>query len=788
MRTLSRLSLALVVFALMAANSAACAETQRVLIVHSFGRATPPFAAQSTAFQTTLTKEFGESVDINEVSLDIASYGQPDLEEPFVEFLLARLSTWQPDLVVPIGSPAGQFVVKYRNRFFPRSAIIYTAMDRRTLPADAFQNNATFVGDSFDLPGLFEDILQLAPDTNHIAIVVGTTPMERFWTQALRDAVEPFTNRVRVTWFNDGSFDETLRQIATLPPRSFIVFGLLIRDASGVTHNQDNILQRLHAAANAPISGIFQHQLGLGLIGGRLYSSEAAGAASACIAVRLLRGEPISKFPPRDLFALSPRYDGRELQRWNISEDRLPPGSVIEFREPTAWQRYRWQIVGAITVIGLQTVLLAGLHVQTGRRKRAEAALRDRLSFETLVSGLSATFAKLRGAEVGRGIEEGLRQVGEHLGVDRATITQSVRGGDAIEAVHVWRRPGAASPPLPTSHTDLPWSVARLGRGQLVRFSRLRDLPDDASVDRETFARMGITSGVALPLTTGGSTMGALTLSLLSREQEWSDDLVQRLEFVAEIFSSALLRGRTVVELEKLRHSLSHVSRVTTMAELTASLAHELRQPLTAILSNAQAARRMLDRGVEDTKELREILSDIVADDQRASELIEHVRAFIKKDDVHRGPVDVNAVVQDVVSLVRNDTLIRNISVEVDLDPGLPPVMIGRVQLQQVLVNLLMNAFDAVGSSPERRTTVTTRKDGTAIHVSVKDSGSGIRVGDIARIFNPFYTTKSSGLGMGLSIVRSLIEAHGGQVWAENNKDGGATFTFTVPVMQGHDG
>jgi hypothetical protein len=155
------------------------------------------------------------------------------------------------------------------------------------------------VGDSFELSGLFDDILQLAPDTNHIAVVIGASPLERFWAKALRDAVEPFTNRVRVTWFNDLSFDETLRQVATLPPHSFILFGLLLRDAAGVTHNQDNVLQRLHAAANAPINGVFQNQLGRGIVGGRLNPAEAAGAASARIAIRILRGEPIAKFTPQ---------------------------------------------------------------------------------------------------------------------------------------------------------------------------------------------------------------------------------------------------------------------------------------------------------------------------------------------------------------------------------------------------------------------------------------------------------------------------------------------------------
>ena len=260
---------------------------------------------------------------------------------------------------------------------------------------------------------------------------------------------------------------------------------------------------------------------------------------------------------------------------------------------------------------------------------------------------------------VQRGIEESLGRVAEHLGVDRATVSQRVRDSDAVEAIHVWRRPGGPTALLPTRRADLPWTAERIGSGQLLRFSRLDDLPAEAAVDRETFARIGITSGLALPLITGVATMGALTLSTLGRQREWPDDLVQRLRFVAGIFSSALVRRHNEVELEKLRHDLSHFDRVAAMAELTASLAHELSQPLTAILSNAQAARRMIDRGVKDPKDLREILTDIVADDQRASEVIRHVRRFIKKDGTHRTPVDVNAVVQDVVSLLRNDAISR---------------------------------------------------------------------------------------------------------------------------------
>ena len=133
---------------------------KRVLMVHSFGSTAPPFTTHSTAFETTLTQEMGKRIDLDQVSLDMARYAQPDMEEPFVEFLLKRLAKWQPDLVVPVGSPAGRFVAKYRDRLFPQTPVIYTGMDLRTLPPAAFQN-ATFVGESFNLAGLVEDILQL---------------------------------------------------------------------------------------------------------------------------------------------------------------------------------------------------------------------------------------------------------------------------------------------------------------------------------------------------------------------------------------------------------------------------------------------------------------------------------------------------------------------------------------------------------------------------------------------------------------------------------------------------
>ena len=183
-------------FALLVPICASAAEAKRVLVVHSFGTVAPPFTNHSTAFETELVARMGPRLDLDEVSLDMARYADPHLQEALVEYLQKRQAEWQPDLVVPIGSPAGVFVAQNRNRLFPNAAILYCGMDQRRLPPDALEKNATFVGENFDLPGFIEDILQVAPTTKNIAVVIGASPVERFWAQAFREAFEPFANRV----------------------------------------------------------------------------------------------------------------------------------------------------------------------------------------------------------------------------------------------------------------------------------------------------------------------------------------------------------------------------------------------------------------------------------------------------------------------------------------------------------------------------------------------------------------------------------------------------------------
>jgi two-component system sensor kinase FixL len=250
-------------------------------------------------------------------------------------------------------------------------------------------------------------------------------------------------------------------------------------------------------------------------------------------------------------------------------------------------------------------------------------------------------------------------------------------------------------------------------------------------------------------------------------------------------------RKETELELQRQRGELAHLTRVSTMGELSASLAHELNQPLTAILSNAQAAQRFLIANPADLEELREILKDIVKDNARASEIIQRMRALVKKEEVAFAPIDLGSVVRDVAALVRSDAILQGVRILLEVNPDLPPVRGDKVQLQQVVLNLLLNAFDAMKDCPANEREVKVLAEtacASLLKLTVRDRGAGLNGDSLDKIFQPFYTTKRDGLGMGLAISRSIIDAHGGRLWAESNPDRGATFHCTLPVNDGDRG
>lgn len=442
----------------------------------------------------------------------------------------------------------------------------------------------------------------------------------------------------------------------------------------------------------------------------------------------------------------------------------------------------------AETVLVLALVLI-GIRVALERagRRRAERSLGERLRFETLLSEQVATFSRVSGPDVDRAIQRSLRQMADFLVVDWGNLTEYSDDSQTARATHWWAAEGVNPKPAEVGFDEIPWVVDRLRHGELVRFSRIDELPErEAAVDRRTYQRLGIRAQIAVPLTVEGAVVGALAFST-GTERAWRDEFVQRLHLLGEVLASTLSRRRAEMEGQRLRQNLAHVGRVSTMGELTASLAHELNQPLTAILSNAQAAQRILDSDPADLVEVREILRDIVDDDKRAGEVIQRLRGFLRKSDLQLATLDIGNLVGQVARLVTSDAIIRNVTIRLELEADLPPVCGDRVQLQQVVLNLLMNGLDAMreSSAGERVVVLRTSRAGpAAVVVVVEDSGTGIEGADLEHVFHAFYTTKPDGLGMGLAIARSIVEAHGGRLHGRNNPGGGATFSFTLPTPE----
>ena len=246
-------------------------------------------------------------------------------------------------------------------------------------------------------------------------------------------------------------------------------------------------------------------------------------------------------------------------------------------------------------------------------------------------------------------------------------------------------------------------------------------------------------------------------------------------------------RKRAELDAAAQRQELAHLNRVLILAEQSGALAHELSQPLAAILTNAQAARRLLDQSPLDLDELRAALDDVIKNDKRAGAVIHRLRELLKKSNTVRQPLDLNEVTREVLDLTHSDLLLRRMKITTALSPGIPPVLGDRVQLQQVILNLVLNACDAMSTvePAERELTLTTVADDEFVQIAIADRGAGIPDGQLDSVFEPFVTHRPQGLGLGLAISRSIVLAHRGRIQAENNVGRGATFRCFLPVANG---
>ena len=516
---------ALIVFlaASLGCSAGIAAESKRVMLLHSFGSDFKPWSEYAKSIRTELKQQSPWPLDITEHSLVTARSPDEDPEVPFVEYLRALFAKRPLDLIVSIGAPAAAFVQRHRQRLFAATPMVFTAVDQRRVQYSSLTANDAVVALRIDYLSAFENILQVLPGTKNVIVVVGTSPIEKFWKEAIGKEVEPLANRIKLSWTDELSFEALLKQASALPPHTAIFWELMIVDAAGVVHEGDVPLTRLHAVATAPIFSYDESFFGNAIVGGPLLLAADTGRQTAAVAIRILNGEKPDEIRAPVVQFASPVFDWREMQRWGISESRLPPGSEILFRSPTAWEQYRTYILAFIAAILIQSALISWLLYEHWRRQRAEILARNTLS------------------------------------------------------------------------------------------------------------------------------------------------------------------------------ELTQVNRMATVGQLSASIAHEIRQPLAAVLANAEAALRWLARA--NVEEVRESLKGIVSEGHRASDIITNLRAMFKHDVQEKTLVDINKLVLSVLALVRIDLQKHEIDLQTQLDDRIPQVLGNQVQLQQVILNLVMNAIESMSSS-----------------------------------------------------------------------------------------
>ena len=357
-------------------STAAQPSARSVLLMHSFDAGYAPDYAFTRAVRTELARQFPEPLNFFEVSVRPTPSAGPLQEEAVVNYLRSSLAGQRLDLVVTVSAPAALFARKYREQLFPDTPVLLTGVDQRWVQHEVLTAHEAVVPIAIDPVRVVEGILRIRPETTNLVVVVGDSRFEQGWRDEFAREFQRFADRLTLTWFNTLSFAEMLKRTRTLPANSAILYSVLSVDAKGFSHSEERVLAELHEAATAPLFGLFSHQMGSGVVGGPILSIEDVARDTASIGVRLLSGESAATIKTAIQTAQRPMYDWRELQRWGISETRLPPGSTILFRQPTVWDQYKTYIVGVAVFVALQSAFIAGLVLQHARRRKTEMALR----------------------------------------------------------------------------------------------------------------------------------------------------------------------------------------------------------------------------------------------------------------------------------------------------------------------------------------------------------------------------------------------------------------------------
>ena len=512
-------------------------------------------------------------------------------------------------VIVAMGSGTLELVQRWRDELWPGIPVVFGMVDEVDYAALKLPNDAT----GSILRTLLADLIGVAravvPDLETVVLVGDHWDRQNIF-RSWRLEIPKATAGLNVIDLVGATMVEVRKRVEALPARSAIVYSAMYSDGEGTYYSPAKALELVAETANRPIIVAAEPLVALGGIGGSVVVPDLIGADAAKLALRILHGEPASSIPVAMSHAVKPVFNWLQMQRWGVRESDLPSGSEVRFREPSQWEKYRWQTLGVATVLLVQAGLISILLHERHRRANAERESRNHMA------------------------------------------------------------------------------------------------------------------------------------------------------------------------------ELAHANRQATAGELSSTIAHELNQPLGAILTNTETAELVLNSPAPNLSEVKEILADIRRDDIRASEVIHRMRGFLRRAPFEDKAIDLNDTVRKVFDFLAAQAAARNVTLYFEPSGEALQVRGDQVQIQQVIMNLVVNSMDAMAAIPNGRSVIgrTELNGGSSAVVSILDSGPGIPDEKLNEIFDPFFTTKKQGMGIGLSISRTIVQAHKGRIWAENQREGGAVFHLSLPL------
>lgn len=703
-------------------------ERPRVLMLFSNDRMLPANQEIELGIRSAVA---GGQVEFFGEFLDAVRFSGPDQSQNMKRFLVQRHQANPPAACICIGPQAMEFLAAHGNSLFPDVPIIITAVTPPQLASLPALGGVAGRPMDWDIRPLLEALPAIRPQIRRILVVTGAAGFDALRHNEAKAQVLPYQHQFDFEFSHGEDLGALKNRLSQLGDDTLVFYICYFQTPDGRTMVPQEVARELADASSVPVACVFDTYIGTGVLGGPVMPFREEGRYIGEILKRVLKegdASAIGILPPGE-----PRlvFDARVLERFGWKTSEIPPSVELRFRKRSLWEDHKFVVLAAIAVVLTQSGLIIGLLVARARHRSAE---RERTLSES----------RFRKVFQGSPIPISIFRQNDGVIVDVNPAWE--------ETMHVSRAAAIGS-----THKDVGFTIEALSGHDIGDYlamgKALRDFEQD----------------VVLP--DGTRRLISVSTELLDLHGE-------------PCFISMAQDVTNRHEADEARRMLSRATRIGILGELTASIAHEVNQPLGAILSNTEAAELILQSEAPPLDEIRAILADIRRDDIRASEVIRQVRAMVSHGETRHVPLAIAELTERVVAMVRHDCKRRGIRVDCHSAPDLPQVSGEKVQLEQILLNLLINAMDALTDpdlTPREIHVRMEHANNGQVRVTVADTGPGIPPEMRRRIFDSFVTTKKDGMGLGLALSRSIAEAHGGTLVLDDSPSSGATFHLILP-------